>query len=238
MEGIQIFDRLVGYNKDIVYLKINGFVDTSTTPVLMQKLKSLIDKGYVQFIVDMSGVSYVSSAGWGAFVGEIKEIREGGGDIKLVGMIPEVYDVFEMLEFHKIMNTYDSVEEAMNDFDIARGFDITDPPPYALEEGPVAEKPAETDVQVLPKMVETKEKRQQSFPFAKRPKIDPAHLPLPEKIKQVIIEKPFLGVLGIRRELRKSKYGNTKVGLFRIYRILRELNLDTKDKRYRFYRSR
>ena len=34
---------------------------------------------------------------------EIKSIREQNGDLKLVRMIPDVYEIFELLEFHHIL---------------------------------------------------------------------------------------------------------------------------------------
>ena len=242
MEGIQVFDQRVGVNEDVVYLKVNGFIDTSTSFFLVEKIKSLLNEGLVQVVVDMSGVNYVSSAGWGVFVGEIKDFRERGGDIKLVNMTPEVYDVFEMLEFNRILRAYESVEEAINEFDVMRGFDITKAP---LKRAAVSEGPAKTaaavipDIQISPKTAEKRDSTAHLRSVMWSPKkIDPAKLPLAEKIKHVVAENPLLGLMGIRKALRTPKYGNAKVSVLKLHKLLKELNLDTKEKRYRFYRSR
>ena len=61
-------------------------------------------------------MNYISSAGWGIFISEIKEIRENGGDLKLAAMIGDVYEVFELLEFQTILESFDTVEEAVKSF--------------------------------------------------------------------------------------------------------------------------
>lgn len=236
MEGIQIFEQKVGYNDDIIYLKINGYIDTSTSFELIKKLKAIIDQKFSQFVVDLSSVNYVSSAGWGVFVGEIKTVREEGGDIKLVNMNPDVYDVFQMLEFDKILRTCDSVEEAINEFDIFQGYDITTSPVKKLNE--------KEDVKIIPDVQISRVAAEKNGSpgigkgdFAKK-YLDKSPLPLTEKIKMLCTEKPMISVMGIKKELNTENYGNTKINVIKLYQLLKELNLDTKEKRYRYYRSR
>jgi hypothetical protein len=64
-----------------------------------------------------------------------------------------------------------------------------------------------------------------------------ARLPLNEKIKQIISETPLISILEIQKELRQTKYGSSQIGIFKLYRTLKTLNLNTKEKRYRYYRS-
>jgi anti-anti-sigma factor len=235
MEGIQIFEQKVGYNDETIYLKVNGYIDTSTSFELVNKLKSIMDKQFSQFVVDLSGVNYVSSAGWGVFVGEIKAVREEGGDIKLVNMNPDVYDVFQMLEFDKILRTCDSVEEAINEFDILRGYDITTSPVKTLSE---KEEKIVSEVQISP--VTAEKNVNQNFEkggWAKK-NMNRAPLPLAEKIKMLVTDNPMISVMGIKKELNTENYGNAKINIFKLFQLLKELNLDSKEKRYRYYRSR
>jgi len=67
-------------------------------------------------VIDLSGVNYISSAGWGIFIGEIKEIRHKGGDIRLSGMSGDVYEVFQLLEFDSILEAFDSADAAIASF--------------------------------------------------------------------------------------------------------------------------
>jgi anti-anti-sigma factor len=108
-------------NPDVSIISVRGFVDTTTSGELEESLKRLLRQGQFNIVVDLGGVNYISSAGWGIFISEIKEIRENGGDLKLASMIGEVYEVFELLEFQTILESYDSVERAVRSFSFEAG---------------------------------------------------------------------------------------------------------------------
>jgi anti-sigma B factor antagonist len=103
-------------NTDISVISVKGYVDTTTSSELEESLKRLLRKGRYDIVIDLGDVNYISSAGWGIFISEIKEIRENGGDLKLASMIGDVYEVFELLEFQTILESFDSVEEAVVSF--------------------------------------------------------------------------------------------------------------------------
>lgn len=233
MEGIEITQGKVGARRDIAMLLVRGYVDTMTCSILLNKITENLNQGLLHIIVDMAQVNYVSSAGWGVFVGEIKGIRERGGDLKIVQMTPEVYDVFEMLEFNRILSYYDSVEEAIDDFDLSIGLDLTKSAKRRFS----PESPEVKVATPTAKSRKSSELPKSRYVFKKK-KVDPKLLPLTEKIKHAVIEDPTRGVFKIQKALRSARFGNTKVSPYRIYLMLRRLNLESKEKRYRFYRSR
>ena len=61
--------------------------------------------------------------------------------------------------------------------------------------------------------------------------------PLAEKIKRVVSNYPLLSIFQIRKMLRHEKFGNARVGVLKLYRTLRNINLESRAKRFRFYRS-
>lgn len=100
----------------LAVVTLKGFLDSNTSNDFEHTLKKLLYNDIVRIVVNMEGIDYISSAGWGVFVSEIKTIREKGGDLKLVRMIPDVFDIFKLLEFDEILNVYDSIEEAVKEF--------------------------------------------------------------------------------------------------------------------------
>lgn len=102
--------------EDIVLLKLNGLVDSGTAQFLEDKFNELTVQDNVKIVVDLQNVDYISSAGWGIFVGEIKGIRQRDGDIKLAGMRSDVREVFDLLEFNTLLTPYVSNEEAFSAF--------------------------------------------------------------------------------------------------------------------------
>jgi anti-anti-sigma factor len=241
MEGIQISLSKVGARRDIALFRVRGYLDTQTCAEMLREMTAVLKKNIFHIIVDMGQVNYVSSAGWGVFIGEIKGIRENGGDLKLVQMMPEVYDVFEMLEFHRILECYDSIEEAIDDFDLSIGLDVTksvfqaypvreNGSPHLAVNHPPVSRPA-----VMRDSDGARTKPRQAFT---KPKINEHALPFTEKIKVIVIGNPALGARKIRHELNTERFGFTKVSWWKVYQALRTLNLASKEQRYRFYRSR
>lgn len=113
MEDINIAFSRPDSKPDISVISVNGYIDTTTASELEESLKRLLGKGRYNIVIDLSGVNYISSAGWGIFISEIKKIRENGGDLKLASMVADVYEVFELLEFQTILESFDSVDEAV-----------------------------------------------------------------------------------------------------------------------------
>jgi len=240
MQGIQVTVNKIGARGNIAFVKVKGYVDTTTSSELYGVLANLLNKGMFQFVIDMGGVNYISSAGWGVFVGEIRGIREQGGDLKIVQMTPDVYEVFAMLEFNKILEYYDTVEEAINDFDICMGLDIT----RSSERKPIKIKKDDVTIasphlkNIDRKTDKEKDRRLKKWSDTVKPKVNEAQLPLVEKIKTIIIDDPSKSILDIKRDLNTKRFGNQKVNFFKLRSILKEYNLETKEKRFRFYRSR
>ena len=103
--------------EDVIVLKLQGLVDSGTSQLMEGRLNDLISDGNVKIVVDLDLVDYISSAGWGIFVGEIKGVRQSNGDIKLASMRPDVREVFDLLEFNTLLTPYDSRGDALAAFE-------------------------------------------------------------------------------------------------------------------------
>lgn len=100
----------------LTVLALDGFLDAHTAPEFEKAIQSEIDDGRLQLIVDCSGITYISSAGLGVFMGFIEELRERGGDIKICGLTPKVEQVFEILGFHALYDIVSDVSAAVQRF--------------------------------------------------------------------------------------------------------------------------
>ena len=118
MDGITVVSKAHDSCPDQQILEVAGYIDTTTSAELEREIKSLIQSQRYKIIVDLTRVSYISSAGWGIFISVIREIRENGGDLKLVGMVPDVYEVFELLEFQNILEAHPDAPSAIERFEI------------------------------------------------------------------------------------------------------------------------
>ncbi len=101
---------------DISEVRVDGVIDTTTSGELESVIDSLLKRQRYGIIIDLAGVDYISSAGWGIFISRIKEVRSNNGDIKLANMVPNVFEIYELLEFDKVLRAYNSVDDARRDF--------------------------------------------------------------------------------------------------------------------------
>lgn len=101
---------------DISLIKLQGFIDLTTSEEVEHLLDSLLEGGRYKIIFDLSLADYVSSSIWGIFLEKIKKIREHNGDLKLINMKPEVLEVYKVLELYRVIPAFDSLGEALAAF--------------------------------------------------------------------------------------------------------------------------
>jgi len=104
-------------SQPIVVIKVGGYIDFTTSDEIEKVLTAVLKSNRYKIIIDLADVDYISSRGWSIFLGKIKEIREKDGDLKLARMKPDVYQVYEVLEFFWFLRSYITLEEAITEFD-------------------------------------------------------------------------------------------------------------------------
>lgn len=95
---------------------LNGYLDAHTAPQLEQTLQRLVSDQNYNIIVNFRDLTYISSAGLGVFMAFIEDVRGNQGDIKLAGMSPKVYNVFDLLGFPMLYEIYDDEHQARQRF--------------------------------------------------------------------------------------------------------------------------
>jgi len=228
MEGIQVSTEVTGSRNHISIIKVGGYIDTTTSSELERSLEALLKQGRFYIIVDLGNVDYISSAGWGIFISEIKSIRENGGDLKLARMVPDVYEIFELLEFHHILDVYDKVKDAVNKFETSEAAGESVAKEISLPKQHTGSEPdsgshtfVEEDV-IDDSIVEPTQQ------------INIADKPLADKIRHIVKENPDFGALKIKKELNTARFGYTRIGWFAVRSKLFELKLNNRNKRYEY----
>lgn len=100
----------------ITIVDIKGDIDISTTSIVGDHLKALISDHHYRLLLNLKDVTYVSSAGWGLFISLLKKTRENEGDIKLICLNEDVYEIFKMLSFSRLFFTFDNEDDALSAF--------------------------------------------------------------------------------------------------------------------------
>jgi hypothetical protein len=180
--------------------------------------ESLLRRGRYRIVVDLAGVDYISSAGWGIFISHIKDVRDNSGDVKLANMVSDVREIFELLEFDKVLEAYSSVESA-----VARFPGSSEQPSKKKVSGTGIQTVREISLQSHPIRVTSDQHLDMSTTEA-----DPELFVL-----RTLKNDPFATISEIRREYAHQVTG-AKVGWWRVFGVLRRHGLLMQRSRFRY----
>jgi anti-anti-sigma factor len=95
-----------------VDVRISGFLDAHTVVSFEKTMDELLDKGYNKMVVDLSALSYISSAGIGALMVLLQQLRRRQGDMVILQPSSKVFKILDLLGFTKIFQIHQDREEA------------------------------------------------------------------------------------------------------------------------------
>lgn len=231
MEEIKLSLSQSGPSGELSIIRVDGVVDTITASELENVIESLIAQKKYNIIVDLGGVEYISSAGWGIFISRIQEVRDQEGDIKLVNMIPNVYEIYELLEFQNIIPAFDSLESGKRAFDITgdEGNQDDGEKVWKTEQKIVPESGMAIQAAMSPGRRDNK--IESDSPFSRR-----ADSP-EEVIIELIVADPFSSI-GELADLAGEIAPRFRFGWWKVFTILKRQRLLSRRARFRMARKR
>lgn len=116
MESEKIVTTNAGKQPGISIITLRGFIDLTTSDEVARLVDTLLKSKKTNIVFDLSKADYISSSIWGIFLEKIKRIRGLNGDLKLAEMKPDVYEVYKVLEMFRVINSYATLDDAINDF--------------------------------------------------------------------------------------------------------------------------
>lgn len=236
MDEIKISLDATGTNGEISVVRVDGVIDTMTSSELEKVMSSLMERSRYNIIIDLGGVDYISSAGWGIFISNIREIRQNGGDLKLARMIPNVYEIYELLEFDSILQAYENVERAKADFNMS-----SEPAESPIDIQTETESTAVDVIEETPAVVTGEEGKSETPPPAeeipeKREKKESTH-DGEKRVLDLAADDPFLSIREMKKILNSQAGDYPRLGWWRIRKILKRHDILSKRKRFRFARK-
>lgn len=88
-------------NGDVLTVSVSGRVDTATAPELEKFITENVD-GVAELILDLSEMSYTSSAGLRVIL-KAQKMMNKQGSMKVTGVQSDVLEIFDMTGFSDIL---------------------------------------------------------------------------------------------------------------------------------------
>ncbi len=99
---------------NICILNIEGRLDAATSPQLEKEIKSMLEGGEINFVMELSKLEYISSVGLRVLLMTTKKAGAAGGKVTLCALQEHVQEVFEIAGFTAIFPVFSTRDEAVN----------------------------------------------------------------------------------------------------------------------------
>lgn len=94
-------------------------IDKLNAPVA-EEAKKLLSRFFetpsARVIIDLGGLSYIDSSGFGCLLSTMKVARNNYGILKLCCIDPDIMKLFRSLQLHSVFELYDDLESCVSSF--------------------------------------------------------------------------------------------------------------------------
>jgi anti-anti-sigma factor len=192
----------------VAVCSIQGYIDQTNAEDFNVQLMSMLDFGVRFFIIDCEHTNLIGSAGWGILAVAARLIKAAQGHLLICSMSSDIEEGYLLMQFNEIIDSKKTILDCLD---------------------AIAQILA-TRKDILP---DNNDINQSFSPYGES--FD--DIPIQEKLKTIIARHGPLNFFQIAGKLKQQQYGNVKLNPFKLYLILKELNLESSLKRKRFYRS-
>ncbi|HKK42128.1 MAG TPA: STAS domain-containing protein [Bacteroidales bacterium] len=91
-------------------------IDALITEDIKEGIMKSFDTPRAKVIIDLKGVQYIDSSGFGSFLALLKTARNNYGTIKFANPEPRIMETIRTLHLHTLFQIYDDIESCIESF--------------------------------------------------------------------------------------------------------------------------
>jgi anti-sigma B factor antagonist len=100
---------------DIITFSVSN-INALITEEIKEGIMKVIDNPNCKVLLDLSGVNYIDSSGFGCFLSLMKAARSNYGVLKFSNPEPKIMELFMTLHLHTVFQIYDNKEACLASF--------------------------------------------------------------------------------------------------------------------------
>lgn len=100
--------------RGIPIVVITGRLDTSNAPLFETQTASLLEEKHKRVLLDLSGLTFISSAGLRSMLQIIKHTNRSGGRTGVFSVPEQILEAIEISGFAPLIDVYPDRETALN----------------------------------------------------------------------------------------------------------------------------
>ena len=100
---------------DIISFSVNK-INALITDEIREGINKVFDNSNSKVIIDLKGVEYIDSSGFGCFLSVMRTARNNYGVLKFANPEPRVMELFQTLHLHTVFQIYDDIDTCIRSF--------------------------------------------------------------------------------------------------------------------------
>lgn len=81
-----------------------------------EELKSFFDSSGTRLVLNLEGINFIDSTGFGVFLSVMKTANSNNGQFKIANISEDVLELFKLLQLHNVFEIYRTVDDAVKSF--------------------------------------------------------------------------------------------------------------------------
>ncbi len=94
-------------------IHVDGDISEGDLEKLSHAIETLMKKGYLHVVLDLTGVKFMSANGLGTLVNHWNHIRFKRGDLRIVGLNSRLLHLFKMMGVDLLFDLYEDINQMM-----------------------------------------------------------------------------------------------------------------------------
>ena len=105
---------------DVMVLNLSGKIMGGTDHELFHsEIKTLVNEGYVDVLLNMAKVNWINSTGLGVLVSGYHTVKKNGGQMKICTVSDRIDNILHVTQLKLVFETFETEAEALASFGIA-----------------------------------------------------------------------------------------------------------------------
>ena len=101
----------------IVKFKDSNRFNALIAEPVKEQLKSYYNKPNSRLILNLEGIDFIDSTGFGVFLSIMKTANNNYGFFKICNISSEVLELFKLLQLHNVFEIYNTVDDCIKSYD-------------------------------------------------------------------------------------------------------------------------
>lgn len=102
---------------DVVVVDVSGRITLGDGSIaLHEQMRDLIVQGHMKILLNLSGVSFMDSAGIGELVSGYVSIAQKHGHVKLCALTKRIRDLLQVTRLYNVLDICEREEDALSSF--------------------------------------------------------------------------------------------------------------------------